>query len=77
VPTTINFTPSGDGSIVVSEPADVVARAFGTTRPGPAQLTRSDDGVPIYVNPAAVAYWFDGVRPERADSGIAASMSPL
>ena len=74
--TTIRFTGLAGDTVVVDEDAAAVGRAIAAG-PGSAQLTRSADGVPVYVNPAAVAYWFDGVRPERADSGIASSMSPF
>ena len=77
MPTVINFTGAADNSIVVSEDADAVSRAIGAASEGPAKLTHNETRAPVYVNPAAVACWFDGAQPRRADSGVAASMSPF
>jgi hypothetical protein len=77
VPTVIKFTGAADNTVVVTEDADAVSLAIEANPGGPARFTHAEIGAPVYVNPAAVACWFDGARPQRADSGVAASMSPF
>jgi hypothetical protein len=76
MPTIIKFIGAGDDVIEVREDAVTVADAIAQG-PGRAELTRLDDGTRLYVNPGSVAYWYDGGRPGRADSGVASSMSPF
>lgn len=76
--TTIRFTGASDNLIEVAEGGETVAAALRAAAEGIATLTRADGKGRVFVQANAVACWFDGAgEGERADSGIASSMSPL
>jgi hypothetical protein len=54
---------SADGNLalLVTEGPDAVLEAMTAAGGLPFRLTRRKDGVPIYVNPASVAYWVERV----------------
>lgn len=71
--TTIRFIGAADNAVHVAERPMDVAEALN----GSGALNAADGSGRIFVNPAAVAFWYEGEAPRREDSGIASSMSPF
>jgi hypothetical protein len=73
VATTIRFIGAADNAVRVVERATDVADALSSGGP----LNAADGSGQIFLNPSAVAFWYEGEPPRREDSGIASSMSPF